>query len=195
MLRKVISAPANRWLKDNYGSWRGFVRTEWSHLHYLLGGYQAYRKVDWQLVERLVFVCKGNICRSAYAEALAKSLGVNAVSCGLYTKNGLPADDCAIQAAILRGIDLSKHRTTRIEALDLKKNDLFVAMEPWQAVRLDWEYGKEYGCTLLGLWGQPVNPHIQDPFGMSGTYFDYCFNYIDNSFHEILKKISQPDRS
>ena len=178
------------WLDDNYGSWRGFVRTWWGHFRYLLGGYQAYRKVDWGSVERLVFVCKGNICRSAYAEALAKSLGINAVSCGLNTKDGLPADDSAIQAAIRRGIDLSKHRTMRIETLDLRKNDLLVAMEPWQAVQLERKYGKEYGCTLLGLWGQPVNPHIQDPFGLSNAYFDCCFNYIEKSLHEILSKIS-----
>ena len=101
----------------------------------------------------------------------------------------MPADDSAIQAAILRGIDLSKHRTTPIEVLDPRKNDLFVAMEPWQAEQLKREYGKEYGCTLLGLWGQPINPHIQDPYGMSDAYFNHCFNYIEKSLHEILAKI------
>jgi len=189
MLRNLMPSILKCWLNDNYGSWRGFVRTWWAHFHYLLGGYQAYRKVDWDSVERLVFVCKGNICRSAYAEVLAKSLGIDAVSCGLHTKDGLPADDSAIQAAILRGIDLRGHKTKPIEALDPKMNDLFIAMEPWQAEQLRRVYGKEHECTLLGLWGQPIRPHIQDPYGMSAAYFDSCFNYIEKSLHEILSKV------
>ena len=91
---------------------------------------------------------------------------------------------------MLRGIDLKAHRTTPIQELNLKKNDLFVAMEPWQAEQLKAMYGKEYGCTLLGLWGRPVNPHIQDPYGMSDAYFDHCFNYIEKSVHELLSKVS-----
>ncbi len=189
MLRNILPAPINSWLKENYGSSRGFVQNWWGYFHYLLGGYRAYRRVDWESVERLVFVCTGNICRSAYAEALAKSLGVNAVSCGLNTKNGLPADESAIQAAIVRGIDLTKHRTARIETLDLRKNDLFVAMEPWQAEQLSMIYSNQYGCTLLGLWGRPVKPHIYDPYGKSDAYFNGCFNYIDMFLHEILNKI------
>ena len=189
MSRNVIPATLKSRFSDNYGSWRGFVRTWWRHFHYLLGGYRAYRTVDWDRVERLVFICKGNICRSAYAEALAKSLGVDAVSCGLNTRNGVPADEGAIKAAMLRGIDLTRHRTTPIEELILKKNDLFVAMEPWQVEQLKRRYGKEYKYTLLGLWGQPVRPHIQDPYGMSDVYFDSCFNYIEKSLHEILSKV------
>jgi len=178
------------WLRENYGSRRGFVRTWWHRLRYLFGGYRAYRRVDWNSVERLVFVCKGNICRSAYAGAVATSQGIESASCGLNTRVGLPANEGATQAALLKGIDLKAHRTMPIQELKLKKNDLFVAMEPWQAEQLREMYGREYGCTLLGLWGRPVNPHIQDPYGMSDAYFDRCFNYIEKSLHELLSKVS-----
>ena len=180
----------NGWLRDNYGSRRGFARTWWHRLRDVLGGYRCYRKIDWNSAERLVFVCKGNICRSAYAEALAASQGVESVSCGLNTRIGLPANDAAIKVAVSRGIDLKSHRTTPIQELSLKKNDLFVVMEPWQAEQLKAMYGKEYGFTLLGLWGRPVNPHIQDPYGMSEAYFNSCFNYIEKSVHELFSKVS-----
>ena len=182
--------PLNGWLRDNYGSRRGFVRTWWHRLRYSLGGYRAYRRVDWDSVERLVFVCKGNICRSAYAGALASAHGVEAASCGLHTRNGVSANESAIRAAMRRGVDLKAHRTMPIQDLSLKKNDLFVAMEPWQAELLNEMYGKEYGCTLLGVWGQPASPHIQDPYAMSDVYFDRCFNYIEKSVHELLSKVS-----
>ena len=189
MLRKMIFSPFDRWFSDNYGSRRGYLNTIWHRLCYLLGRYRNYREIDWNKVERLVFVCRGNICRSAYAEGLVKSLGVESVSCGLDTRIGRPANEYTIRAAKLKGIDLKVHTTTPIQELNLKKNDLFVAMEPWQAEKLKGLHGKEYNCTLLGLWGRPVNPYIADPYGTSDNYFNTCFNYIDISVHELLKII------
>jgi len=191
MSRHSLSMSLNSWIADNYGSRRGFVRSCLCRIRNLLGGYRAYRKVDWGSVERLVFVCKGNICRSAYAEALARSLGVESVSCGLHTRLGLPANERAIQTASLRGVDLKTHRTMPIENFRLRKNDLFIVMEPWQAEHLKGKFGSDCECTLLGLWGQPESPHIHDPYGRSSTYFNHCFNYIDASVHEILRKISK----
>ena len=179
------------WLSGRYGSRRGFVRTCWYRLLYLAGSYRDYRRVDWGSVERLVFVCKGNICRSAYAEAVARSLGVDSISCGLETRNGLPANEHAIDIAAARGFDLRKHRTTPIESLVTRDTDLLVAMEPWQIEYIDRKYGKKHMCSLLGLWATPANPYIQDPYDASTIYFHNCFTYIENSAHEIARKISK----
>ena len=58
----------------------------------------------------------------------------------------------------------------------------------------DFEYllenlSVENNCTLLGLWGSPVTPHIHDPYGTSKIYFDHCFNYIENTVYEIARKV------
>lgn len=179
----------NQWLAERYGSRSGFVLTWWHSLRYILGSYRDYRQVDWASVERLVFVCKGNICRSAYAEAVARSLGVESISCGIDTIQGAAADGQAIRTAALKGIDLRTHKTTPLQSLNLKKSDLLIAMEPWQVEHLERQLGKGYKCTLLGLWGEGVRPHIHDPFGVSAAYFTNCFNYIENSVHEIAKKV------
>lgn len=181
----------NCWLADHYGSRRGYVRTIWYRIRYIAGGYRHYRKIDWQAVERLVFVCKGNICRSAYAEAVAKSLGVDSVSCGVDTRHNYPAKEEAIVAGDAKGIDLREHRTTPIQLLDIRDNDLFVAMEPWQAEYISREYGEKCRCSLLGLWGRPASPHIQDPYSASSEYFDNCFTYIEKSVHEVAGKIKK----
>ena len=185
----------DRWLAGHYGSRRGFALTCWYQLRYLAGSYRSYRQIDWESVQRLVFVCKGNICRSAYAEGVAKSLGFNSISCGLNTTNGKLANERAILAAATRGIDLKEHKTRQIQVMSFERSDLILAMEPWQVNHLAGELGKDQHCTLLGLWGKPVYPHIQDPYGTSPDYFNKCFGYIDRTVHEISKKIRKTSAS
>lgn len=194
MLQKAVIPNINHWFARRYGSRSGFVLTWWHRCRYLLGGYREYRRVDWKSTGRLVFVCKGNICRSAFAEAVARSLGVEAISCGLETRTGLPADADAMNAASRKGIDLGGHKTTPLHSLALRKDDLLIAMEPWQAERLGRELNQEYACTLLGLCGGFISPHIPDPYGSPEAYFDNCFDYIEKSVHEITFKLGKASK-
>jgi protein-tyrosine phosphatase len=178
-----------QWIADRYGSRRGFVKTLLHKLLYAFGRYRAYRQIDWDSVERLVFVCKGNICRSAYAEVIARSFDVETISCGIDTRDGLSANANAIQAATVRGKDLSNHKTTPLSSLVINKGDLFLAMEPWQVEYLENELEKGYAKSLLGIWSDNKRPHIQDPYGASETYFNNCFEYIEESVHEICFKV------
>jgi protein-tyrosine phosphatase len=145
--------------------------------------------VDWDSIERLVFVCKGNICRSAYAEAVARSMGINAISCGIDTIEDAPANDYAAEMARRRGFDLGRHRTRPIMYLMLRRTDLLVAMEPWQARFLSTHLRRPHQCTLLGSWSKPVSPYIHDPYRSSPAYFEKCFDYIEASVREIAEKM------
>ena len=191
MPQNFINNHINRRLADHYGSRRGFALSWWYRMLYLFGRYRGYRQVDWNSVERLVFVCKGNICRSAYAEAVAQSQDIEAISCGIDTIDGAPANEDAIRAATIKGIDLRGHRTTPIASMTLRKGDLLIAMEPWQAEYLKQKLVKGSQCTLLGLWGAPVNPHIHDPFGNTTAYFNSCFNYIETAVYEVVRQIKK----
>ncbi len=180
----------NRWFVDNYGTRRGALLTYGYRFLYFFGKYRAYRQINWDSVDRLVFVCKGNICRSAYAEAVAKSLGVESISCGIDTVTGKPANEMALKISAKRGFNLSGHKTTKMQLLPLKKTDLLIAMEPWQAEYLVDNLPMGCKCTLLGLWGVPAIPHVHDPYGSSEIYFDNCFNYIEKTVYEIASKVS-----
>ena len=162
---------------------------------YLFGRYRGYRQVDWNSVERLVFVCKGNICRSPYAEAVARSLAIVSISCGINTINGAPANADAICAAAEKGASIMEHQSKPIQSLALKKGDLLIAMEPWQAEYLKQKLVKGSGCTLLGLWGAPIYPYIHDPFGSSSAYFNNCFKYIEKAVYEITRQIKKSKRN
>jgi len=190
-----IEAFINRQLAERYGSRRGFVRAYWHRLLYLLGIYGKYRQIDWSAVERVVFVCKGNICRSAFAEVVARSVGIEAVSCGLSTIVDAPANKDAVRAARELGFDLEDHKTTPIMYLVLKKTDLLVAMEPWHAVFLDKHLYRQQHRTLLGLWLRPASPCIPDPYGLSPVYFRTCFTYIEKSVYEIAIQLKKARKS
>ena len=94
-----------------------------------LGWLRADRLRRWPGQGRLVFVCSGNICRSPYAQEVARRHGIAAVSCGIDTNNGLPADSAAMRTAAQRGVDLSAHRTTKWEDLVVATGDVIVAMQ------------------------------------------------------------------
>jgi protein-tyrosine phosphatase len=179
----------NQWIANRYGSRRGLVNAYTYRMRYFLGEYRIYKQIDWRVVQRLIFVCKGNICRSAFAEAVAHGLNIECVSCGLDTTDGRPANANAIQAAAAKGIDLTGHQTTSIHSLTVLKGDLFVSMEPGQAENLGRLLGAEHMYTLMGLWNTPVFPYIPDPYGTPEAYFNVCFNYIENSVYECAKKI------
>ena len=172
---------------DRFGSRRGFSRRCKYRLMYKLGCYDAYRFVDWSEVNRLVFICKGNICRSAFAEAVAADCNVRATSCGINTVEGAPANERAINMAQQLGYNLAQHKTKPIQLLSFDKTDLLIAMEPLQVEFLGRHLGRKYNCTLLGLWSKPALPYIHDPYGLGEAYFKTCFSIIERSTREIVK--------
>ena len=178
----------NRIVYDEYGSRRGLLNTQIHRFKYYLGQYNHLKQVQWADIDRLVFVCKGNICRSAYAEAVAKGLGLDSASCGVDTSSGMPANQDAVRIAAERCVDLSGHKTTPIQLFEYKQGDLFLAMEEWQIEKINLLYSDTKVSSLLGLWGKPVRPYIVDPYGMSDTYFHNCFDYLEETVNAISKK-------
>jgi protein-tyrosine phosphatase len=187
----MLSENSYNWVKERYGSRLGFVRVYWHKILYALGCYKQCCEIDWHEVDRLIFVCKGNICRSPFAEAVAKSVGLDAVSCGVDAGNGVPANIYAIEAALRKGLDLGNHKTTPIDSMVLRSGDLFVAMEPCHIRQIKTRFGDNAFSTLLGLWYFPKYPSIPDPYGTTSKYFDYCFELIEKSVYEISSEIKK----
>lgn len=172
--------PLSKVIADSYGGKRALLRHVAARMRLLANGFREFRSVRWSEVERVVFVCKGNICRSPYAEARARAMGLPTASFGLGAGQQKPADPQALAAAAARDLDLSGHRSLHRRAFRLEPNDLLVGMEPWQARDLRQLEDVQQGqVTLLGLWSRPQRPHIQDPYGLSRAYFNICFRIID----------------
>ena len=171
---------------EDHGGVKGWLE----HLHArgadTLGLYRNQQRIDWPQVQRLVFVCKGNICRSPYGEARARSLGWATLSMGLEARSGSTADPDAIAAAARRGIDLQPHRSLRFDVGQLAEGDLLLGFEDWHVAGIRQQVSRRrVAIALVGLWSTPRRPHIADPHGRSARYFDLCFGLIDSSLQAL----------
>lgn len=183
-----------RWIEERvalHGGRRNLVRVEAARMLCRMGVHRRYQRIDWARVRRLVFVCKGNICRSPYAEFRARSLGLPAVSAGLATTAGAPVDPGASREARRRGIDLAAARTTPVEHLELRDGDLVLFLEPAQASAFRERVSPKDGIqqSLLGLWSTPRTPLIPDPYGRGERQFAACFDLIDTAVSTLARHL------
>lgn len=174
-----------------YGGKRALLEHARARAFYAIGAYGDTRDIDWASVERLVFVCKGNICRSPYASARARSLGLRAVSFGLTAVEGALADPAASRNALFRGLDLSTHRSTSMDRLSVATGDLVVVFEPAHLTLVRRICTGRISPTLLGVWAQPIRPYIHDPYGRGDRYFQQCFALIDTNITQLAVHMSR----
>lgn len=180
----------SREVSRRHGRKRGWVRHRASTWLHRLGAYADFQSLDASRVLRLVFVCAGNVCRSRYAEARARALGVEAGSFGLTADGRSPPDDAAVRAARRRGLELLPRPSRRATDLRPTAGDLLVAMEPHQARALRRAHPRAQ-VTLLGLWCRSPRPVLADPYGLSDPYFDTCFACIDEGVTALVERLEQ----
>lgn len=169
----------------NFGTHRGLVRLLLGEAEYLAGRLNVFLRPDLQQTRRLVYVCLGNINRSPFAENIATSMGLHAISIGLATSTGAPAFDTAVTTARRFDIDLTAHRAIDFVDYERAEGDLLLAMEIRHAHRL-LELGvPEKAIALLGHWATPHRVHIHDPHTLSDAYFLTCFTVIQSAVREL----------
>lgn len=174
----------------NYGGRAGLLRHLIAKIAYFLGFYSRYENVDYSRVKRLVFICKGNICRSPYAEFRARKTGLFSTSAGLHAKDGKKADPIATKISDTRTLSLITHEAKSLASLHIESSDLLIAFEPWQARELErFQYENGAQVTLMGLFLEEKMPFIQDPYMMPENYFQKCFERIDRAIENLSKNI------
>lgn len=126
---------------------------------------------------RILFVCKGNICRSPAAEAVLRSyaersgLGGRLIfdSAGTHGEfhTGQAPDDRIQHIAACRGYDLSELRARRVTGADFEHFELILAMD-WENLDcLRRECPPEFAHKLdllLPFAGAPIENEVPDPY-------------------------------
>ena len=132
-----------------------------------------------QNASSLMFVCKGNICRSPFAQRyvqkkLKQFEQVN--SCGYFPKSDRPSPENAVLAASQYGVELSPHRSNEISSSAIDHSDVIFVFdfENYHTVRSQFPRSK--GKVFLLSWIVENSPiEIVDPYG--GTVEDFKLTY------------------
>lgn len=125
---------------------------------------------------RLVFVCHGNIMRSAFSAQVARAAvpehADRIVSTGTHANPGREAEPNALAVAASLGVDLSTHQASSFAGIGLSKSDLVVCMDRANEARVLNYLGQGQRVFLVGdinelnawhdLHGAPANTGAGD---------------------------------
>lgn len=181
-----------KYLQSKFGRTKNSLIWLVDYFRWKAGLYRKAYLVDWTKVKRLVFVCKGNICRSPFAEVYVATNFPNLLtsSVGIATEDGNAANAVAIKNASNRNCSLSEHRSRCFNNFSVMNGDLFVCMEPSHKSFIDDHIQSDVSVqsTYLGIWGNKA-PYIPDPYGTCEPYFEHCFDIIEHCIDGLITRL------
>ena len=147
-------------------------------------------------MQRLLFVCLGNICRSPVAEGVmrvraeARGLAVEVASAGTGGWHvGNPADRRMIAAAARRGYDLSSHRARQADTGDFYVYDHLFAMDESNFADLEEIRPPDATAELKMFLERIGGGEVPDPYygGLEG--FDHVIDLAERASDAILDEL------
>lgn len=151
---------------------------------------------------RILFVCTGNTCRSALADAIARKIAVERglgdveiVSAGTSAWDGAPASDGALLVGMERGLDLSQHRAQTLTRDLVREAALVLAMGPHHLERIEalGGSGKSWLLTDFASRGEVTRP-VNDPIGGELDVYRTTADELEVEVRRVFDRITA-DRS
>lgn len=211
-LRKCLGALARRILaniksvRDNYRYHGGAILLAvlWTRFSTRLVFKRSPRLSDFSRPRSILFVCHGNIIRSAMAEALLRKVSLSSdylrdfkiASAGLTRKPEPHADSRARVIAREFGISLEEHRPARISPGQIDEADVILIMDAFNEAYLARDFPQArrkivyLGSVTPGTQTRMVE--IVDPY--SGTLGDIrnCFHQLGRCVHALVHFLEKP---
>lgn len=147
---------------------------------------------------RILFVCTGNTCRSALADALARKViverglsDVEVLSAGTSAWDGAPASDGALLVGMERNLDLSQHRSQTLTRELVRDADLVLAMGPHHLERIEalGGGGKAHLLTDFASRGTSARP-INDPIGGELEVYRATADELEQEVRRVFDRIT-----
>ena len=143
-------------------------------------------------MDKIVFICTGNTCRSPMAEGLFRAhngeekTGLAALSAGMYTSDGLPASGNAVTAAAELGADITSHRSRMLTPELAREAKYLVCMTGAHYDRL-CELFPDCADKIFTL----LPEDISDPFGGDLATYRRSAAEIDKGVQAVIKNLSR----
>ena len=151
-----------------------------------------------------LFVCKGNICRSPFAEEMFRIIlleaglgGFQCASAGLLVPTPERSPETARIAAKKYHVDLDDHLSKDIRDIDVDAFDMIIVMEAAQCKEimtlLPQTAGRVFLLPLITDRADNMTGYakynIEDPYGKTVDDFERCYERISLCLRCLLKNI------
>lgn len=152
------------------------------------------KRIVWlQMIQNILVICIGNICRSPIGEALLASKlhiehpSVKVSSAGLGALVNHPADPISVALMKNREIDISTHRARQATSELIFASDLILTMTTDQQERIEQKYPSTRGRVhRIGKWG---GFDVPDPYKRPLIIFEQALALIDQGIEEWYNKL------
>ena len=142
---------------------------------------------------RLLFVCKGNICRSPFAEKYARKIFseiIDVTSSGYFPEANRVSPNNAIEAASEMGIDISAHRSKVLKEKDIRDADVVFTFDSENRRTLLACYPEAKSKVfLLGIAAVSGTLFIDDPYGKNKKEYMRTYRLIAQSLDVLNQKL------
>lgn len=142
-----------------------------------------------QTARNILFVCKGNICRSPFAELYSREhlpANLTLQSCGYYPASGRSSPELAQQVALKFGVDESAHRSRIINDELVQQADLIFTFDEHNLAtildRFPTASGRVFALRSVCDSGPD---EVADPYNGSASDFDLVFTQISEAIDRL----------
>jgi len=152
---------------------------------------------------KIMFICTGNICRSAMADGLfrkklndRKINNIEVYSSGIYASIGDTPTYEARRVMEEYGVDIKKHRATNIKYSEIKNMDLILCATTTHKNEVIYMYPelKDKVFTMKEYVNYNRENHnlidIKDPWGYDIDTYRSCAGEIDECLELLINKIA-----
>lgn len=150
------------------------------------------------MIMRILFICTGNLCRSAAAEAVLKKMiedkGISNIcvaSCGTEVSEGLERDQYMCSIAAEHGYDMGGKAIPMSETL-LNSADLIIVMAERHKNELTALLDDDHRDRVVRFNDYCFNEasDLPDPYFQTDYVYRTCFDKIERGCNEIIKKLT-----